>query len=427
MEEYFDEELGTLEYEFFCKEEKYVTWYYVSLIVLLSFSQLIEPFFETTIARSVELLSLIVMAYSFVRLKLQGSLIKFRGWRFGLCMILFLCMLQVFIRGHWSGLDIKELGIYIVNQTFSLPYIVAISMLFLPSGYHVDRICHIFFWGTLLVLPIWLIHSDELVQDLWKGETIGAYLPLLTCFLLAYPNNLSWRRKLLLWGIWGVYLVLMALNARRNMIFTLFSYAAIAYYINVGKYMRSAFARIILNALITSIIALPLLLNLPTFSNSNFKRLNSRITEDTRSAIELFFLADYYTYTPTEQAFGKGSYGTYYQHTWNMEEEKMGKERFVVETGYLNMMLKGGYILLAVMILVLLICLIKSFGTDGLEGIFFRLAFIYFIVACYATDLICTLTFQSVIFWLSVNLLLTHQYIHEEDELDEEDEAPLLI
>lgn len=411
---YSEEEQFAREDAWLLEEEKYVSNFYIALIILLSIGQLIEPLFGTTIARLLELLSLVTMVISFLRLKRQGSLIKFQGWSRALCLMVSLCLLQVFLRGSWSELGLKDLGLYIINTTFSLPYIVSLCILFLPNTYHIDRISNIFFWGTLLVVPIWLINLDNLVQDLWRGESVGAYLPFLACFLLSYPNSLSRRRKIIMWIIWGIYLALMILNARRNMIFSLSVYAAIAYYIRIGRHMNSAFKRIIFNGLTLSIVVLPLLLNFSTSSNANLKRLNNRITEDTRSSVELFFLADYYTYTQAEQAFGKGAYGTYFQYTWNKEIGKMGEERFVVETGYLNMMLKGGYILMFIIILFLLTCLIKALWAEGPEGIYFRFAFIYFIVACYATDLVCICTFQSVVFWLSVNLLLTHQPLCEE-------------
>lgn len=418
LADYTDEELSAWEEVCFLNEEKYITRIYVALIGIIAANQLLEFVLPSTFIRIIELGFFVFITSSFFRMYRLKALVRFEGWPKILCVLIVLCLIQILIRGNWQELSLKDLPLYILNRIFCLPYLLPFCVLFLPNSDHVKRISSIFYWGTLFVIPMWIIHFDSLIGETFEGESIGAYLPFLGCFLLAYPTELPTRRKIVLWSIWGTYLLLMLLNARRNMIFSLCFYAFIGYYVNIGKHIGSTMLRFFLNGLAVLIVALSLLLNFSTITGSYFQRLNDRINEDSRSGVELLFWADYLTSTPMEQAFGKGAYGSYYQEMTNKETGETTTDRFVIETGYLNMLLKGGYVFMAIIIIVMLTCFVKSLRIQWLEGLYLRLAFILFAIDCYTLDLICMFTTQSVIFWLSVNLALDYwpKYSEEADE-----------
>lgn len=418
--DYSEEELSILEEEYFLEEEKFITRIYVALIGIIATNSLFGFFLPSTLLRITELVFCGVTGHSLYRLYKMDAMIKFQGWSKLLCTLLVLCLLQILIRGNWLELSMREIPLYILSKTFCLPYLLPFCILFLPNREHIEKISNIFFWGSLLVFPIWLLNADNLIGKTFEGESIGAYLPFLACFLIAYPTELSTRRKITVWIIWAIYLVLMLLNARRNMIFSLAYYAFIGYYVNIGKHISSSMTlRIIFNGVASFMVIIPLVLNFSFLTSTYFQRLNERLGENTRTEVELLFWADYMSSTQPEQAFGKGAYGSYYQESKNLQTGEVSTDRFLIETGYLNMLLKGGYVFMVIIILIMLTCMIKAFQIKWLEGLYLRLAFILYPIDCYTTDLTCFFTFQSVIFWLSINLVLSNWPQYEEDDQGE--------
>lgn len=423
---YSEEEISVWAEECFLEEEKYITRIYVALLGLIATNPLFENFIPSTALRITELAFCAVMAHSLFTLYRLKALVFFQGWSKFLCTLLALCLIQILIRGNWLELTGKELPLYFLSNIFCLPYLLPFCLLFLPNKDHIERISNIFFWGTLLVIPIWIINANNLIGKTFEGESIGAYLPFLGCFLIAYPTNLPKGRKLILWSIWGIYLLLMLLNARRNMIFSLCFYGFIGYYVNLSKFIGSRTMRIIISTIIGTLVAAPLFLSFSSIMGNYFSRLENRMDEDTRSGVELLFWADYANSTQIQHAFGKGSHGSYYQEMIDKDTGEITTDRVLIETGYLNMLLKGGYIFMAVLIVLMITCFIKSFEIKPTEGTFCKLIFILFAVDCYATDLVCMFTTQSVIFWISVNLALDYWEQNEYSNFEEDEDIKKL-
>ncbi|MGC4100572.1 hypothetical protein [Ferruginibacter sp.] len=102
---------------------------------------------------------------------------------------------------------------------------------------------------------------------------------------------------------------------------------------------------------------------LSTVSVSNIKLpgmfdfLMSRGDEDTRTGMEVYMKADMNT---TEWLFGKGINGKYYCPVLIDPMDLSGK-RDIIETGYLQMALKGGYIYLGLYLAILIPALYRGF------------------------------------------------------------------
>ncbi|MCM1332613.1 MAG: hypothetical protein NC248_08395 [Bacteroides sp.] len=93
-----------------------------------------------------------------------------------------------------------------------------------------------------------------------------------------------------------------------------------------------------------AIIGIMLLISLIIFGSSLFSKILERGMEDTRSAVELEML--YQLESTHDVLKGRGITGTYESITVNSEEIT---EREGIETGYLNLILKGGVVYLIIM------------------------------------------------------------------------------
>lgn len=72
-------------------------------------------------------------------------------------------------------------------------------------------------------------YSDLVQIGTYKAEGIGSSLPFLSAFLLGLSAYFNKKQRNINIIIWAIYFMLMMLNARRNVSFTLLLYAVIAY------------------------------------------------------------------------------------------------------------------------------------------------------------------------------------------------------
>lgn len=407
------------------KEQLDISLIYISLIGIIIASQLFDGMLSTTIIHLIEFAFVGIASFCFINIIRKRSFILYEGWSRVLILLICISLAQIMYNSPWNEMHGKDLFLYILGKQAILPYILPFFILFLPNRDHIARICSIFFWASLLTIPLWLLNSNDLIGETFEGERIGVYLPYFACFLLAYPCHLAKWKQLTLWGIWAVYLILMLMNARRNMIFTLSFYAFMVLYINIAKVIRNTAIRIFTNGIIFTLIGSIFLLNIGAFSGGIFERLNKRLNEDSRSGVELLFWADYMTSTPEEQAFGKGSSGTYYQKQVDKETGEVTTQRNIVETGYLDMMLKGGYTFAVIIVLLMITCLVKAYKSKEEDSVFLKLIYILFVIDCYAVVIVTQFCTFSIIFWLCTNLALNNNYLSfdtDSKELKEEAE-----
>ena len=395
----------------FRREGRYLSMIYAALIGIIIASPFLEAYLPSTLVRLIELFFCAVVGWYIFRLFKMHALVGYKGWSKFLIIILSVCLVQIVCRSEWGGRGIKEIFLLFLDKTNNLPYLLPFCVLFLPNERHLRRIADIFFWATMLTVPLWVLNMFNLVQDGHTGENIGTWLPLLGCFLLAYPRKLSIKKQIALWVVWGIYLLLMILNARRGMCFTLVFYAFIRIYYRVGKIFHSPVGRIAVIGFLLVFAALFLPHSIGSYSNGIFKRISERVGEDTRSSVEILFWADYISSPPIELALGRGGTGTYSQEMVNKDTGDVIEERNVVETGYLMMLLKGGFTFCAIIIMLMLTGLFKSLFRKDAAAVPLRLIFLLFLICNYASSFICLYYPHSIVFWLCISLTLRENKI----------------
>lgn len=384
-------------------EKQYVIRVYILVFATLLINPLLSKFVpNTTILRSMEMLCYIsIFIYEF-KLYRANCLRHFCSYEKILYVLLLFISIYIVIRGNWPDSP-KDFALHILSTPqYALPFII----IPLPNAKYFKDIITIFYKASLCVIPIWIINVSDLVQvGTFRGEAIGAFLPFLSAFLLGLSYFFNKRQRKLNVIIWAVYFLLMMLNARRNVSFTLLLYAFIAYVFSIAANMKRNIVKSVLTILVSVLIGLFLLLEMDTLSSGLFKNMSNRISENSRSGVENLFFADFTNAPITDWIFGRGMDGGYYQIMIDEETGEINDNRTIIETGYLNMMLKGGIVYDVIIILIMMLAVKRGYSKGNRIYSFLATILLTYFIDLYTTNPVCIFSVRSIVFWFCISVL----------------------
>lgn len=388
-------------------EKKYVLSIYYSLVIFLFADSFVSSgILPTTVSRATQLLCLITIAFAYIRIKGWNNLKKMEvKW---LIAIVALYTLWFIFKELWYG-DIRSIAYAtIVGRKTFLAYVISIVILSLPNKKYFSSILRIFFFGALLTIPLWLLNIDTLViANSFLGEHIGGGLPFFAGFLLSLTVCFNKKERILIWGILGIYLLLMLLNARRNVCFSLSVYVLIAFAFYM-YYKRKNSLLVLVTCLLLGISSCFISLYWNTLTHDTFRSMNSRLFEDTRSVVEKRFMKDFKRATIEEWLFGRGTEGIYY-HPVN-ENGKLIKHRSVVETGYLNLILKSGITYVVVIILLILVGAYRCFQSTNRYIKYIGFFLLTYVIDLYSANPLIPYSARSTLFWFCISIAFSKPY-----------------
>lgn len=396
-------------------EKQYVIRVYILVFATLLINPLLSKFVpNTTILRSMEMLCYIsIFIYEF-KLYRANCLRHFCSYEKILYVLLLFISIYIVIRGNWPDSP-KDFALHILSTPqYALPFII----IPLPNAKYFKDIITIFYKASLCVIPIWIINVSDLVQvGTFRGEGIGALLPFISAFLLGLSYFFNKRQRKLNVIIWAVYFLLMMLNARRNVSFTLLLYAFIAYVFSIAANMKRNIVKSVLTILVSVLIGLFLLLEMDTLSSGLFKNMSNRISENSRSGVENLFIADFTNAPITDWIFGRGMDGGYYQIMIDEETGEISDNRTAIETGYLNMILKGGMVYDVVIILIMLLAVRRGYGRKNRTCSFLATILLTYFIDLYTTNPVCAFSVRSILFWFCISVLSANVPIFKQLQL----------
>ena len=211
-------------------------------------------------------------------------------------------------------------------------------------------------------------------------ETFTHFLSFPTAFILLLYSYQKKKRILFSITVLIITFFIVAIRARRGLMFMslcfmLFSYI-LFYFTNRDKLLKIILSIAVLGFVI-AYVSFTYLRN----QHGTFGLITNRIDEDTRKLIEIRFFEDMSTLDLT---FGRGINGMYYCPGIDEAEGSFTVNRWVIETGYLQIVLKGGYILLLLYLLIIIPAIIKglflsnnSFAKTAAIWIFLYTIFLY--------------------------------------------------
>lgn len=356
---------------------------------------------NTTILRSVELLCFILILAMEYKLYKNKCLKSFHSYEKLLYGSLLIVSIGIIVRGEWPDSPKDWWLHFLQTPMYFLPFIIVS----LKNRIYIVELIRMFYKISLLVIPLWLINYTDLVQDDFKGEGIGSYLPFISAFMLGLGTFFNRRQRILNIVLWTIYFILMMLNGRRNVSFSLLIYAFIAYIFLTLAEMKKNKLKFVFTILMSVFVIIILLLSIDSLTSGIFDRMANRANEDTRSGVEELFFADFVTSPPSEWIWGRGMDGGYYQIVINEETGESTDNRTVIETGYLNMILKGGITYTLCVILIMILAIKRGYTQNNKIDAFIATILCTYFIDLYTTNPVTIFNVRSILFWFCVSVI----------------------
>ncbi len=265
---------------------------------------------------------------------------------------LFVFSLLVIARGFKTDYDFVKKMLF--NPFYGMLHYFVPLMIFFPRDIKHYKIIFKFliiftFLGFLFILMYYDIFLDWHWQnELGKGltEILFQFLSLPVTFILLtyiyHSNKSKWITFIL--GIITIYFLIH--RARRGSLFVESISVIAAGFIYLVYTKRTALTIGLLVFILPIVFVISSGVKLP----SMFDFLVARGSEDTRSGVEQYMSV---SMSKMDWIIGKGLNGTYYSPiVINMETGDYTRD--VIETGYLQIVLKGGYISLILLLMILI-------------------------------------------------------------------------
>jgi len=350
------------------KQEMNLNLFWYGLTVYMVFFVLAAaeaPFFTAANCQAVQILGFMAMVgggFGLMKLKFDNKLLEI------LFIINLLYSVTIVLRG--STYDKDALKQMFLDPTFGiLPYFASVVILLAKNIGVYKKIFNILLiFGVFFLLYVYIfydtLHDYDRLNLVSQGlvENFSVFLALPMGFLLFNSIYFGGKKTFLGIGAKNIFAILVMLvtlffaifRARRGLIFMCACTAASVGMIYLMGTKRKAL-----------IIAMTILLAGAAFvfvssmkEHSIFSFLIDRGEEDTRSGVEVWMYADM---SSTDWIIGKGIKGKYYcPIVENVNDAEGAGFRDSIETGYLQIILKGGMISLALLLLMFIPAVYKG-------------------------------------------------------------------
>ena len=319
----------------------------------------------------------------------------------------------IVLRG--SQYDKEALKQMLLNVVFGiLPYFASLVLL-LPRNISAYKkiftillffgasylVCVFLFYNTLRDYDRLNLAAQGLVEDL----TVMLALPV-GFMLICYPYNIANKKDMFGIGKKNAFMIFMFIvtlffaifRARRGLIFM-----CLTTFLCVGMIAILSTKKKMLIIILTSLVIL--IASLFVFSMKDhhiFNFLIERGEEDTRTGVEVWMYADM---SPTDWVIGKGIKGQYYcPVVENVNDAEGAGYRDNIETGYLQIILKGGIISLALLLLMFVPAVYKGlFKSKNVLSKAAALWIFLWIIYLYPSGGI-VFTMNYVLVWIAVGI-----------------------
>lgn len=333
------------QYNFFC---------YSLLLFIFSIVTANTPnrYFTPVRCQAIEIVALLLLfiaSFNLIRFKFENKYLAF------VFPVYFIYCMTIVARGF--KFDYNSLKYTLLSTDFGiLTYIAPLAILMPKNLEFYKRFFNtVFIVGILFIFYVALYFKIAFDRD-WFNEnskgmvegffiTMAFALGFIALTIIYYTPN----KRILALFVLALNLYLVTYRARRGAMLlslTNLTAAGIVYFVYTKKK-----AMVIVLSMIMVVVGVIFL------SNTNlgvFKYLEYRGKEDTRTGVEEWMKDDM---SNTDWIIGKGLSGTYYTP---IIIDGDSNYRYVVETGYLQVILKGGIVSLGLLLLILIPAVIKG-------------------------------------------------------------------
>lgn len=329
-------------------------------------------------------------------------------------------LLGIIIRG--LPFDSTYTQFLVFNADFGvLPYFVPLILLFPRDLEFYKKLFNVIIILAILYLVYDLLFAKILLSsdrtpnlvNQNAAERFTKCLSIPIGFILFTFNYHSKRRKLFAIGIILLDLFLTIYRARRGLVF-ICSLTMIFSFLLYLVYSRTK-ALIVVFSIILAFSAFNLISAYTRSENNIFGYLVERSEEDTRSPVEECFYSDLQT---QDWVFGKGIKGVYYCPF--VDEDDITGYRDLIETDYLNIILKGGLVNLGLLLLILVPAMFKGlFFSKNILSKAAGLWILVWVICLYPAN-VSTFTLNYMLVWISVGICYSREIRNMPDEIMKE-------
>lgn len=401
-----------LRYFAFSKKDQLLLKLFWLGFIIYTVAFVLQPNFNWIICQSFQLLGLTIMIpgiFTQLRFKFDSLYLQV------LFVPYFLWLMLVIVRG--IALDYELIKMLIFDAWFGgLLYFAPLAVFFPKNLFFYKKLFEVIFVLSLVFLGLTLLFATKIFltgqEDMESRGIVEAFVRTLafpvTFILFTFSYHFK-KRKLLAALVILLAILFAIVKARRGLLFMTTFPLIISYmlYLYKSKSKMLVFVMSALLCLIISVFAISF------FQQSNlFNSIKERGLEDTRSLVEECFYDDFQT---TDWIIGRGLRGQYFCP--GIDEFERTGYRSVIETDYLQIILKGGLISLVFLLLITIPAIFLGlFASKNLlskaAAVWILLALIYMYPST-----INTFTFNYLLVWISVGICYSKFIRNMSDEV----------
>lgn len=355
-----------------------------------------NPHISEKLGQYMQLLSLLFVfgtSILLIKSKIENSYLKF------IFPVYFLWVILIIMRG--IHLDFQSVMYMLLIPDYGvLFYFVPLLILFPQNLNFYKKV-----FDVIIIFGIFFFICDALFlrelltrarQNKDVIETLAWYLALPSGFILLTYKYHSTTRKIFALGVVIIALLFSIYQARRGLSFILASTLIFSFF----TYLFSTKQTILVIYLSALLISLGSLYATSIYNINNNKLFNfiaQRGEEDTRTGVELYFYNDMHT---KDWIIGRGINGEYYCPDIDLDTDY----RSLIETGYLQIILKGGLVRLILYLLILLPAVILGlFFSNNLLSKAASIWILITLISLYPAT-VESFDLQYIIVWISVGI-----------------------
>jgi len=386
---------------------------FVTYALCYSFSgtEKFNVYIYTDILEVIGLTSLMAATFFLLKPKIENSYLRFT-------FILFCSWsLFVIVRGfQFNYLFLKNM--FLNSRNGLLLYLVPLTMLFYHNLNHIKKVfnaiailCIAFiFYDLIFIKELLFPYNNFLSQGIL--ESFVQDLSFASGFIVLTYVYHTRKRTLLAVFVLILTFLFAVLRARRGLIFISFSMLIFSYiiyqYANKSKVINIVFS--ILFMMLIAYIGVTVYLN---HRSDTFSLITERMQDDSRSGVLQYFYMDLQT---SDWIIGKGIDGRYYCPGIGEGNGVVSVYRKVIEAGYLQTILRGGLISLALYLLIAIPAIIR--GIFFSKNILSKAAGIWILILLMYSypGTMATFTMHYIIVWISIGICYSRRIGNMSDE-----------
>ena len=331
-----------------------------------------------------------------------------------LYFVLLFWTIIIFLKGFNTDYDFLRslfLSPY-VFLPYTLPFVVKYFSIFdfkkIHSLIHYVNIIYLLFIVFFFIQP-----NNDIMLSIAFVEDVNKYLAFPNFLMLFLFAKLPKKEKLLSIIVFFVGFLISVFTARRSLTWTFgWAFILLVYllYVNNKKSILKQLRLFI--AFIFIGLAMYFFYN--KYEEALFGNLMAKIDADTRGTLLRDFDADMEI---EDLIFGRGLNGSYLlRETDRKISENYSLQRNIIEAGYLNIILKGGYIHIVLLLIIYLISIYNGFfkSKNNYSKAFAAFIFLHILEAYPAGVLTFNLRFFLI--WFCIAMCFNKQFLQSSDE-----------